>query len=101
MALKLRLDRQAVSDLRAIRTYLLAEAGPAAADRVRDHLRKRLERLRNNPGIGVMTSERAIRILPRTRYPYRIYYTIAHEAVVILHIRHSARHDPDFGNLSS
>ncbi len=101
MALKLRLDGQAVADLKAIRSYLLAEAGPAAADRVRDHLRKRMERLRNNPGIGVIASERAIRILPPTRYPYRIYYTIVHKAVVILHVRHSARRDPDFRNLSN
>ena len=51
------------------------------------------------PLIGVATSEPGIRILPPTRYPYRIYYTVTDVAVVILHIRHSARHDPDLGDL--
>ena len=36
-----------------------------------------------------------IRILPPTLYPYRIYYTVQGDDVVILHIRHSARSEPD------
>ncbi len=101
MALKLRFDPQAVSDLRAIRAYLLAEAGPLIADRIRNHLRKRMESLRRSPRLGTATTEPDIRMLPAARYPYRIYYTIALEAVVILHVRHSARRDPDFGDLSN
>ena len=98
MALRLRLDSQAVSDLKEIRAYLLAEAGPLIADRIRSHLRKRMESLRDNPRLGVATTEPDIRILPAARYPYRNYYTIVPEAVVILHVRHSARRDPDFAN---
>ncbi|HEY5827616.1 MAG TPA: type II toxin-antitoxin system RelE/ParE family toxin [Hyphomicrobiaceae bacterium] len=30
-----------------------------------------------------------------TRYPYRIYYTVQGDEVVILHIRHTARRAPD------
>jgi hypothetical protein len=33
------------------------------------------------------------------RYPYRIYYTVTAVAVVILHVRHSARLDPDLSEL--
>lgn len=40
-----------------------------------------------------------IHILSMTRYPYRIYYTVSAVAVVILHIRHTARLDPDLGEL--
>ena len=98
MALKLRFDPQAVNDLRVIRAYLLAEAGPLIADRIRSHLRKRMESLRDNPRLGIATTEPDIRILPTARYPYRNYYTIVPEAVVILHVRHSARRDPDFAN---
>ncbi|MBI4724861.1 MAG: type II toxin-antitoxin system RelE/ParE family toxin [Rhodomicrobium sp.] len=101
MALKLRLDVQAVNDLTAIRAYLLTEAGPATAERILSHLQKRIGTLRYNPRPGVKTTEPDIRILPAARYPYRVYYTITSEAVVILHVRHSARSDPDFGNLSS
>lgn len=101
MALKLRLDPQAAQDLNAIRAYLLAEAGPATADRVRGHLRNRMDGLRHNPRMGIVTTEQDIRVLPPTRYPYRIYYVIGPDAVIILHIRHSARRDPDFQDLSN
>ena len=101
MVLKLRLDVQAWDDLSAIREHLKAEASAVAADRVRAHLRKRMESLRHNPRLGVRSSDPEIRILPPTRYPYRIYYTITDEAVVILHIRHSARRDPDLSDFSN
>lgn len=99
MALKVRLDAQAKRDLLHIRSYLIEHAGRAAAERVREHLRQRINRLRDLPLMGVVTSEPAIRVLPPTRYPYRIYYTLTADAVVILHIRHTARRDPDFADL--
>jgi plasmid stabilization system protein ParE len=99
MALKLRLDPRAKRDLVEIRTYLLDHAGPAAANRVREHLRVRFHRLRGNPMIGVVTAEPGIRLLAPTRYPCRIYYTATARELVILHVRHSARRDPDLGDL--
>lgn len=36
--------------------------------------------------IGVLASNPEIRILPPSRYPYRIYYTIQGDDVVILYI---------------
>ena len=99
MALTVRLDRQAKGDLADIRSYLLEHAGTAAAERVRVHIRQRFKHLSETPLIGVATSEPGIRILPPARYPYRIYYTVTDVTVVILHIRHSARHDPDLGDL--
>jgi plasmid stabilization system protein ParE len=95
MALSVRLDRQTEADLRAIRDYLTDNAGIEIAEQVRRHLYTRIERLRDAPYIGVMTTHPEIRLLPPTRYPYRIYYTLTEDAVVILHIRHSARRDPD------
>jgi plasmid stabilization system protein ParE len=96
MALKLEFDPQARTDLAAIRAYLLSQAGPAPAERVRAYLRRRIRSLLDNPRLGVATTEPAIRVLPPTRYPYRIFYTVTANAIVILHIRHSARRDPDF-----
>lgn len=93
--MNIRWDARALSDLRDIRRYIARHGSPAAADRVREHLRIRVERLLARPLIGVLTSHPEIRILPPTRYPYRIYYTIQREEVVILHIRHSARSEPD------
>ena len=61
---------------------------------VRVNLRARINLLRNRPFIGVVTSNPEIRMLPPTRYPYRIYYTVQGDDVVILHIRHTARSTP-------
>ena len=93
--MNIRWDVRALEDLRDIRRYIAQRGSAAAADRVRDHLRTRIERLLTRPLIGVLTSNPEIRILPPTRYPYRIYYTIQGDDVVILHIRHSARSEPD------
>ncbi|MGB9163137.1 MAG: hypothetical protein WCC41_01540 [Rhodomicrobium sp.] len=73
---------------------------PTRELRGRSHLRLRMEKLRHNPRLGIRTSEPDIRVLSPTRYLYRIYYTITADAVVILHVRHSARRDPDFSNLA-
>jgi toxin ParE1/3/4 len=93
--MRLRWDARALQDLRDIRRYIGAHGSPAAADRVRQHLRTRVDRLLTNPSIGVVTNNPQIRILPPTRYPYRIYYTVQGDDVVILHIRHTARAAPD------
>jgi hypothetical protein len=45
------------------------------------------------------TATPEVRLLSLTQYPYRIYYTVTAVAVVILHIRHSARLGPDLGTL--
>jgi plasmid stabilization system protein ParE len=99
MALKLRLDPQAKRDLAEIRRYLLEHAGEASANRVRDHLRKRFKRLLTKPMLGVDTAEPDILYLAPIRYPYRIYYTVTAVDVVILHVRHSSRLDPDLSGL--
>jgi toxin ParE1/3/4 len=93
--MSLRWDARALQDLRDIRSYIAIHGSPAAADGVRRHLRTRVHRLLTNPFIGVATSNPQIRILPPTRYPYRIYYTVQGDDVVILHIRHTARVAPD------
>jgi toxin ParE1/3/4 len=93
--MNLRWDLRALQDLRDIRSYIAMRGSPAAGDRVRQHLRNRVHRLLTNPFIGVVSTNREIRILPPTRYPYRIYYSVQGEDVVILHIRHTARSAPD------
>ena len=93
--MNLRWDRRALQDLHDIRAYIAANASPAAAARVRGHLRARIDPLRANPFIGVTSSNPDIRVLPPTRYPYRIYYSIQSDEIVVLHIRRTARRAPD------
>jgi toxin ParE1/3/4 len=97
VGLKVRLDAQARDDLIGIWTYLSRHVGAATTERVHGHLRSRVETLARHPELGLRTSSPEIRILSPTRYPYRIYYTVTADAVIILHIRHTARRnlDPD------
>lgn len=96
--MNLRWDARAIQDLREIRAYIAAHGSSAAAGRVRRHLEVRADRLRTHPYMGPPSSNPEIRILAATRYPYRIYYTVQGNDVVILHIRHTARQPP--GDLS-
>jgi toxin ParE1/3/4 len=81
----------AVADLAEIRDGQLQRAGSQAAENVRRHLLKRFNRLCEKPDLGLTTSHSGIRILSPTNYPYRFYFTVIEDAVVILHIRHTSR----------
>ena len=93
--MRLRWDARAIQDLHDIRSYISARSSPAAANRVRQNLHARADRLRVHPCIGVDTRKTELRILQPTRYPYRIYYMVQGDEIVILHIRHTARGAPD------
>jgi plasmid stabilization system protein ParE len=67
---------------------------------VRAELRRSARRLALHPFLlGRAVADSETRILSVTRYPYLIYYTVTAVAVVILHIRHASRLDPDLGEL--
>jgi plasmid stabilization system protein ParE len=101
VALKVKWHRRAARDLRSIHDHLVQESGVPAAKRVRAELRHSARGLALQPFLlGRPIPDSEIRILSLTRYPYRIYYTVTAVAVVILHIRHSARLDPDLGDLA-
>ncbi len=51
--------------------------------------------------LGRPTATPDVRILSLRRYPYRLYYTVTAVAVVILHIRHTSRLDPNLGELAT
>lgn len=101
MVLRIVLHRRVEQDLEDIRDYLLQEATPRAAENVRAHLLRRVQSLARFPHIGRSTSDPEVRMLPPSRYQYRIYYTVTIDAVVILHIRHTARRAPDPNELLS
>jgi plasmid stabilization system protein ParE len=93
--MKVRWDFRAVQDLHAIRRYVAAHGSPDSAERIRKYVVARVDRLRSHPRLGVPSDNPDVRILAPTRYPYRIYYTVRGQEVVILHIRHTARAAPD------
>lgn len=63
------------------------------------HIADHIESLKSNPFIGKPTDQPGLRILFPVRYPYRVYYEVAHDRIVILHIRHTARDVPKMSDL--
>jgi plasmid stabilization system protein ParE len=94
MVVKLRFTARAVGDLENIRAYLVAR-NPRGAERVRAHIELTIDRLANFPELGPATDEPSVRVLPLTRYPYLIYYSLVGDDLVILHIRQAARKPVD------
>lgn len=94
MGLSVRFDQRALNDLQEIRDYLLHRS-PAGAERVRLHIAETIDRLADFPMLGRATDEPLVRVLPLTRYPYLIFYSVLKDEVVILHIRHGARQPID------
>jgi plasmid stabilization system protein ParE len=94
MALNVSLHRRAEDDLRAILNYITRQADRRTAERVRSDIMRRLRILSSSPRMGAPSSQRGVRMLQPTRYPYRIYYTVQGDDIVILHIRHTSRQAP-------
>ena len=92
--MRLRWDAQALQDIRDIYSYIALRSSRATADRVRRHFQARAKTLLARPLLGVAASQPGVRILQPTRYPYRIYYAVQGDEIVILHIRHASRRAP-------
>jgi plasmid stabilization system protein ParE len=88
--MKVRYTPRAFSDLDVIRTYI-SQFDPAAAGRVVGLIEEIVKRLGDFPESGQRADELDTRIAFSPRYPYRIYYRVASDEILILHIRHAAR----------
>jgi toxin ParE1/3/4 len=91
-------DPQAVQDLEDIRDYLV-ELNPDAAEAVRVDIMTRLHKLRDAPLSGKATDFKDVRVLYPIKYPYRIYYRVRGDVIIVLHIRHTSRKLPDLDQL--
>lgn len=96
--MKVRFTPRAFSDLDVIRTYI-EQFNPAAAGRVIALVETICRRLGEFPEFGQRADELDTRIAFSARYPYRIYYRIVGQEVVILHIRHAARRPLEPGDI--
>jgi plasmid stabilization system protein ParE len=70
---------------------LSGEKAPAAARAVKDLIERRISSLADFPLMAPATDEPGIRELTIVRYPYKVYYEIAGDAVWIVHIRDARR----------
>ncbi|MGE5145165.1 MAG: type II toxin-antitoxin system RelE/ParE family toxin, partial [Candidatus Eiseniibacteriota bacterium] len=69
----------------------IGQYNQAAAGRVVALIEKIAARLGEFPESGQRSDELDARVVYSARYPYRLYYRIASDEIVILHIRHTAR----------
>ena len=89
--MKVRYSPRAADDLVAIADYL-TDRNPAAARAVETAIRKTADLLGEFSGSGRALTQRSnLRVMPLVRYPYLVFYTVAVDGLLILHIRHGAR----------
>lgn|ERR1700683_3359003 len=85
---------RAMRDLQGISAYLV-ERNPATAVNVLGAIKSSIETLSFFPQIGRLVDDVGHRRLPVLRYPYLIYYRVAEDELLILHIRHTSRRPID------
>jgi toxin ParE1/3/4 len=96
--MRVRYTSRAFSDVDDIRNYI-DQYNPIAARRVVTVIEKIVSRLGDFPEAGRRSDELDVRVIFATRYPYRIYYRIAANEILVLHIRHAARRALEKGEI--
>ncbi len=88
--MKVRYTPRARNDLDTIHSYL-NERSPAAAGAVLKRIRRRIDQLADFPLMAPETELSNIHGLSIARYPYKAYYRIMDDEVLILHVRDARR----------
>jgi toxin ParE1/3/4 len=85
-------SNRAVADLRRASAYSRAQFGPRVAAELEQRIRDAVDHIARNPeGAPQVGARPGVRVLPLTRYPYRIFYRILQDRTLIVHIRHTSR----------
>jgi toxin ParE1/3/4 len=85
---------RALRDLESIAAYLV-ERNPAGAINVLGAIKSSIDTLSFFPQIGRLVDNAGHRRVPVLRYPYLVFYRIAGDELLILHIRHTSRRPID------
>jgi len=81
---------RALRDLQKIEAYIQQSNAPAAR-RVIAAINRAIDTLGSFPNIGVVKNEAGHRRINVRRYPYAVFYRVAGDDVLILHVRHTAQ----------
>jgi toxin ParE1/3/4 len=73
----------------------LIERSPSGAANVLAAIKSTISTLSFFPQIGRLVDDAGHRRLPVPRYPYVIFYRLAEDELVILHVRHASRRPID------
>jgi toxin ParE1/3/4 len=85
---------RALRDLNSIGAYLIGR-NPTGAANVLGAIKSSIDTLSFFPQIGRLIDNAGHRRVPVLRYPYVIFYRIAGDELLILHIRHTSRRPID------
>ena len=89
--MKVEYSARAVADLRKLSADSLA-FGEAVAAAVETRLHRIIAHIETHPEAAQRVAERpGVHVVPLVRYPYKIFYRVLSDRVLILHIRHSSR----------
>ncbi|MCW5714112.1 MAG: type II toxin-antitoxin system RelE/ParE family toxin [Bauldia sp.] len=84
--------RQAVADLERIGNDSRLKFGQVVAARLRDRIADVIARAERSPSSAPAAKGRpGVRVAPIGRYPFRLYYLILPDRIVVQHIRHTSR----------
>lgn len=95
--MKIRFSPRAVDDLGAIADYL-SDRSASGALAVERQIHATLKLLSEFPRCGRILDYRPnVRVIPVTRHPYLLFYSVSGDQIVVLHVRHGARRpiEPD------
>jgi toxin ParE1/3/4 len=85
---------RALRDLNSIGAHLIGR-NPTGATNVLGAIKSSIDTLSFFPQIGRLIDNAGHRRVPVLRYPYVIFYRIAGDELLILHIRHTSRRPID------
>jgi plasmid stabilization system protein ParE len=88
--MRLRYRAQALADIDAIHRYL-EERSPSGARSVLRAIYASVQLIAEHPLSYQRTDDLAIRVHVVQRYRYKIFYSVAGDAVEIIHVRHTSR----------
>jgi addiction module RelE/StbE family toxin len=95
--MKLGYAPRALRDLESIGTYLV-QRNPSGAENVLSAIKASIDALSAFPEMAPAVDQTGHRRLPILRYPYVVFYRIAGDELLILHIRHTSRRPIDPGD---
>ena len=88
--MRVRYTPEAFADRERIFEYL-RERSPSGARNVLASIREAVQLLRDYPYSGYKTNDPDVRVKFAIPYPYKIFYRVNRDVVVIAHIRHTSR----------
>ena len=90
--MKVEYSARAIRDLHEIAAYSRRQFGDRVTAALETRIRDIIAQIGNAPESAPRVAQRpGMRVMPLTRYPFRIFYRIEEYTVKILHIRHTAR----------